>query len=149
MLCLLHSGTSSLQGEIGKALSGFDQWPGILGDRPESSPPVRSEVVLGRNSYAYDASSGSMIKKEPRGAYIYDGWEINVGDKWAPEFSRLKSAYVAQVLGRTFCSTFYRCCGGEAESFAHDTLCMYTVKELSFFFLLYGRVWALSDGCCL
>ena len=71
----------SFQGEIGKTLSGFDQWSAIIGDRPESSSPVRNEVVLGRNSYSYDEDSSSMIKIDPRGAYIYDGWKVNIGDK--------------------------------------------------------------------
>lgn len=66
---------------MGKDLSGYDHWSAIIGDRPESSSQVRNEVVLGRNSYAYDSSSSSMLKKEPRGAYIYDGWKINIGDK--------------------------------------------------------------------
>ena len=62
-------------------MGGFDQWSAIIGDRPESSLPVRNEVVLGRNSYFYDADSSSMIKMDPRDAYIYDGWKINIGDK--------------------------------------------------------------------
>ena len=62
-------------------MSGFDQWSAIVGDRPESSPPVRSEVVLGRNSYGYDGDSSVMVKREPRGAYIHDGWKIDIGDK--------------------------------------------------------------------
>lgn len=67
---------------MGKDLSGYDHWSAIVGDRPESSPPVRNELVLGRNSYAYDPSSSAMYKTvESRGAYIYDGWKINVGDK--------------------------------------------------------------------
>ena len=67
---------------MGKKLSGFDQWSAIIGDRPESWPPVRNEVVLGRNSYVYDSASVSMVKTDtPRGAYIYDCWKINVGDK--------------------------------------------------------------------
>ena len=66
---------------MGKTLSGYDQWSAIIGERPESAPPVRNELVLGRNSYAYDHSSSSMVTKEPRGAYIYDGWKIIIGNR--------------------------------------------------------------------
>ena len=69
------------QVEMGKELSGFDQWSAILGDRPESLPPVRNEVVLGRNSFVFDADSATMVEAKPRGAYIYDGWKINIGDQ--------------------------------------------------------------------
>ncbi|CAM9346631.1 unnamed protein product, partial [Laminaria digitata] len=73
--------------EIGKALSGFDQWSAIIGDRPGSSSPVRNEIVLARNSYGYDGDSSVMIKREPKGAYIYDGWKIDIGDKCTGWFS--------------------------------------------------------------
>ena len=70
------------QVEMGKELSGFDQWSAILGDRPESLGPVRNEVVLGRSSYIFDPVSSTLVNlTEPRGAYIYDGWKINVGDQ--------------------------------------------------------------------
>eukprot|EP00904_Undaria_pinnatifida_P012417 jgi/Undpi1/8305/HiC_scaffold_25.g10774.m1 len=73
---------------MGKTLSGFDQWSAIIGDRPESAPPVRNEVVLGRNSYVFDDEKGEMVHTaEPRGAYIYDGWKINIGDKCTGWFS--------------------------------------------------------------
>ena len=70
------------QVEMGKELSGFDQWSAIIGDRLESLPPVRNEVVLGRNSYVFDADLVAMVETTtPTGAYIYDGWKINIGDK--------------------------------------------------------------------
>ena len=79
---MIWSARVPFQVEMGKELSGFDQWSAIIGDRPESLPPVRNEVVLGRNSYVFDVDSGAMIETtEPRGAYIYDGWKINIGDK--------------------------------------------------------------------
>ena len=67
------------QDEIGKPLSGYDQWSAIIG---ESTETVRSEVVLGRNSYEYDSDSRSMVASGfSRGAYINNGWKINIGDK--------------------------------------------------------------------
>ena len=67
-----------LQDEIGKPLSGYDQWSAIIG---ESTETVRNEVVLGRNSYLYAHETVSMVESGfPRGAYINNGWKINVGD---------------------------------------------------------------------
>ena len=67
---------------MGKPLSGFDHWSAIVGDRPESLPAIRNELVLGRNSYVFDDDAAAMVlTTEPRGAYIYDGWKINIGDK--------------------------------------------------------------------
>ena len=68
-----------VQDEIGMPLSGYDMWSAIIGEAPET---VRNELVLGRNSYVHDGESSSMIKSgQPRGAYINNGWKINIGDK--------------------------------------------------------------------
>lgn len=67
---------------MGKPLSGLDHWAAIIGERPESDPPVRTELVLGRNSYVYDTDSETVVDVGfARGAYINNGWKINIGDK--------------------------------------------------------------------
>lgn len=67
---------------MGLTLSGLDHWSAIIGSRPAGSPAIRNELVLNRNSYVYDELSLSMVLgSTPSGAYIYDGWKINIGDK--------------------------------------------------------------------
>ena len=67
---------------MGKPLSGFDHWKAIIGQRPESDPPVRGDLVLGRSAYEYDSDSDSMVLLDhPRGAYIHNGWKIIHGER--------------------------------------------------------------------
>lgn len=67
---------------MGQPLSGLDHWSAIIGKRPESSPVVRNELVVGFNSYIVEDGETSVSKgHQPRGGYIYDGWKIVVGDK--------------------------------------------------------------------
>lgn len=66
---------------MGKPLSGYDHWEAIIRRGPASAPPVRKELVVGRNSYYLDIDLSLTLRDTPRGAYIYDGWKIVVGDK--------------------------------------------------------------------
>ncbi|CAN0412701.1 unnamed protein product, partial [Ascophyllum nodosum] len=73
---------------MGKPLSGFDHWKAIIGQRPESDPPVRGDLVLGRSAYEYDSDSDSMVLLDhPRGAYIHNGWKIIHGERIVGWFS--------------------------------------------------------------
>lgn len=71
------------QEEMGQPLSGFDQWQAIVGRRTDvADGPVRAELVLGHSSYTLDADSTQLVPMSvPRGAYIYDGWKIVMGDR--------------------------------------------------------------------
>ncbi|CBJ29740.1 Formylglycine-dependent sulfatase, C-terminal fragment [Ectocarpus siliculosus] len=63
--------------EMGKELSGFDQWDAIVGRRSAEEGPVRTELVLGRTSYDFDSDAGEMVKEPlPKGAFIHDGWKL-------------------------------------------------------------------------
>ncbi|CAM9878722.1 unnamed protein product, partial [Ectocarpus sp. 8 AP-2014] len=65
------------QAGMGKKLSGFDQWDAIVGRRSAEEGPVRTEMVLGRNSYTFDTDTAEMVKRaSPWGAYIHDGWKL-------------------------------------------------------------------------
>ncbi|CAM9850249.1 unnamed protein product, partial [Ectocarpus sp. 6 AP-2014] len=62
---------------MGKELSGFDQWDAIVSRRSAEEGPVRTEMVLGRNSFTFDTDTAEMVKRaSPWGAYIHDGWKL-------------------------------------------------------------------------
>ncbi|CBJ27859.1 Formylglycine-dependent sulfatase, C-terminal fragment Formylglycine-dependent sulfatase, N-terminal [Ectocarpus siliculosus] len=62
---------------MGKELSGFDQWDAIVGRRSAEEGPVRTDMVLGRNSFTFDTDTAEMVKRaSPWGAYIHDGWKL-------------------------------------------------------------------------
>lgn len=67
---------------MGLPLSGFNQWPGIVGDTSKDDSPIRNDLVLGFNSYVYDSAKESVVNtSQPRGGYISRGWKIIVGDR--------------------------------------------------------------------
>lgn len=68
---------------MGKDLSGFDQWDAIVGRRSAEEGPVRTEMVLGRNSYTFDTDTAEMVKRaSPWGAYIHDGWKLILQERF-------------------------------------------------------------------
>ncbi|CAM9537110.1 unnamed protein product [Ectocarpus fasciculatus] len=48
---------------MGKELSGFDQWDAIVGRRSAEEGPVRTEMILARNSFAFDSDAVQMVKR--------------------------------------------------------------------------------------
>lgn len=68
---------------MGKPLSGFNQWEAITGQgSDETNGVVRNELVVGRSSYRFAPEEQEMVAmSDPRGAYIYDGWKIVIGDR--------------------------------------------------------------------